>query len=132
MNSINLIAALSISAVAISATANAQTSQLPDRVTFISADGRTTLVGYVFKSQGGSRSALGPAVVMMHGRAGAYSSLANGNYDAATLSKRHQEWGHLWAAQGYIAILIDGFGPRDIRRASGALATINGPKNSTK
>jgi dienelactone hydrolase len=49
---------------------------------------------------------------MMHGRAGAYSSLANGNYNATTLSKRHQEWGRLWAQQGYVAVLVDGFGPR--------------------
>jgi carboxymethylenebutenolidase len=53
-----------------------------------------------------------PAVVMMHGRAGAYSQLANGVFDAATLSKRHAQWGHLWAQQGYVAILVDGFGPR--------------------
>ena len=53
-----------------------------------------------------------PAVVMMHGRAGAYSSLANGKYDAATLSQRHLFWGRLWASQGYLAILVDGFGPR--------------------
>jgi dienelactone hydrolase len=49
---------------------------------------------------------------MMHGRAGAYSSLAKGRYDATTLSKRHQQWGHIWAQQGYLAILVDGFGPR--------------------
>ena len=84
---------------------------LPERVTFPSADGHTTLVGYVFKPQG-PHAARVPAVVMMHGRAGAYSSLANGDYGAATLSKRHQAWGHLWAGQGYLAILVDGFGPR--------------------
>jgi dienelactone hydrolase len=86
-------------------------SPLPDRVTFPSADNQTTLVGYVFKPQTPHPPRM-PAVVMMHGRAGAYSSLANGNYAAATLSKRHQEWGHLWAQQGYVAILVDGFGPR--------------------
>jgi dienelactone hydrolase len=53
-----------------------------------------------------------PAVVMMHGRAGAYSQLANGVFDAATLSQRHAQWGHLWAQQGFVAILVDGFGPR--------------------
>lgn len=84
---------------------------LPDRVTFMSADGTTTLVGYVFKPQG-AHPPRTPAVVMMHGRAGPYSSAANGVYDASTLSKRHQEWGHIWAQQGYLAILVDGFGPR--------------------
>jgi len=84
---------------------------LPDRITFVSADGQTNLVGYVFKPEG-SHSLRNPAVVMMHGRAGPYSSLANGTYDASTLSQRHQKWGHLWAQQGYLAILVDGFGPR--------------------
>jgi dienelactone hydrolase len=99
--------------VAISGIANAAPPSvaLPDRVTFASADGHTTLVGYVFKPEG-THPARTPAVVMMHGRAGAYSSLANGRYDASTLSKRHQQWGHIWAQRGYLAILVDGFGPR--------------------
>jgi len=84
---------------------------LPDRVVFPSADGQTGLVGYVFKPEG-PHAARTPAVVLMHGRAGPYSSLANGRYDATTLSQRHQKWGHLWAQQGYLAILVDGFGPR--------------------
>jgi carboxymethylenebutenolidase len=85
---------------------------LPERVTFPSADGRTTLIGYVYAS-GDTGKERGPAVVMMHGRAGAYSSLARGRYDASTLSQRHQMWGRLWAQQGYTAVLVDGFGPRD-------------------
>lgn len=92
-------------------TITATAASLPQRVTFPSADGHTTLVGYVFVPEG-AHAARTPAVVMMHGRAGAYSSGANGVYDASTLSKRHQEWGHIWAQQGYLAILVDGFGPR--------------------
>lgn len=92
-------------------SASAKAASLPERVTFASADGHTTLVGYVFKPEA-PHAAKTPAVVMMHGRAGAYSSAADGRYDASTLSKRHQEWGHLWAQQGYLAILVDGFGPR--------------------
>jgi len=91
-------------------------SALPDRVTFPSLDGHTTLVGYVYtardKSGHPNAAAPAPAVVMMHGRAGAYSSLANGKYDATTISQRHRMWGELWAEQGYVAILVDGFGPR--------------------
>jgi dienelactone hydrolase len=85
---------------------------LPERVTFPSADGRTILIGYVYAlpATGGRRT---PAVVMMHGRAGAYSSAANGRFDASTLSQRHQMWGRLWAQQGYVAIMVDGFGPRN-------------------
>jgi len=84
--------------------------QIAQRVTFPSQDGKTTLVGYLFLPRNGAGRA--PAVVMMHGRAGAYSSRANGVYDASTLSKRHQAWGELWASQGYVALLVDGFGPR--------------------
>jgi dienelactone hydrolase len=82
---------------------------VPARVTFASMDGRTKLVGYVFTPDQAGRA---PAVVMMHGRAGAYSTEANGRYDASTLSQRHQMWGRLWASLGYVAILVDGFGPR--------------------
>jgi carboxymethylenebutenolidase len=82
---------------------------LPERVTFSSKDGRTTLVGYVYTP---GKSGRVPAVVMMHGRAGAYSSAAKGRYDASTLSQRHQMWGRNWAARGYVAVLVDGFGPR--------------------
>jgi dienelactone hydrolase len=84
-------------------------AQAPQRVTFPSQDGNTTLVGYLFVPRTQGRV---PAVVMMHGRAGPYSSLANGIYDANTLSKRHKAWGELWATQGYVALLVDGFGPR--------------------
>jgi hypothetical protein len=84
---------------------------LSERVNFPSADRATTLVGYLFRPQGPHASRM-PAVVMMHGRAGAYSSAAEGDYSAMTLSRRHQQWGHLWAQQGYLAVLVDGFGPR--------------------
>jgi dienelactone hydrolase len=88
----------------------ARADALPERVTFQSADGRTILTGYLFVPP--DRIGKRPAVVMMHGRAGAYSTSANGRYDATTLSQRHLAWGELWAAHGYIAVLVDGFGPR--------------------
>ena len=83
---------------------------LPTRVQFPSLDGKTTLTGYLFMpaAPAGKRA----AIVMMHGRAGAYSSKADGQYDASTLSKRHAFWGHFWADHGYVALLVDGFGPR--------------------
>jgi dienelactone hydrolase len=105
-----LIAA-GVSVILLDGLAAQPASQGAERIEFPSADGRTTLVGYVFKPPAtfGSRV---PAVVMMHGRAGAYSTLAHGVFDASTLSQRHQFWGRWWAEQGYIAILVDGFGPR--------------------
>ena len=103
-----LIAFVALSCCGPSARAAAGT---PERVTFPSADGKTTLVGYLFKPDALPAPRV-PAVVMMHGRAGAYSSLSKGVYDASTLSQRHQAWGRLWADAGYIAMLVDGFGPR--------------------
>ena len=76
----------------------------------MSDDGTTNLVGYLYTPEGSHGPA--PAIVMMHGRAGPYSSLAKGTYDAATLSKRTKNWAELWAAQGYWALVVDGFGPR--------------------
>lgn len=84
---------------------------LAERVTFPSADRATMLVGYLFRPLGPHPARM-PAVVMMHGRAGAYSEAADGEYDERTLSRRHQEWGHFWTSQGYLAVLVDGFGPR--------------------
>jgi carboxymethylenebutenolidase len=99
-----------VMALAIAAPAYAQ-QPLPERVTFPSLDGKTTLVGYLYLPRAPHPARM-PAVVMMHGRAGPYSSLAKGVYDASTLSKRHRTWGELWASQGYVALLVDGFGPR--------------------
>lgn len=95
--------------LALSALARAQTVA-PEHVTFPSADGKTALSGYVFAPT--QRAARAPAVVMMHGRGGAYSTAAKGRYDAGTLSLRHKWWGELWAADGFVAVLVDGFGPR--------------------
>ena len=80
------------------------------RVTFPSADGKTTLTGYVFMPA--KRAAQMPAVVLMHGRGGVYSKAAKGRYTASTISMRHRMWGELWAANGYVAVLVDSFGPR--------------------
>ena len=90
---------------------SAAATGLPQRVAFVSADGKTKLVGYLFK-QSKMPAPRVPAVVLMHGRTGAYSSGADGVYDASTLSRRHRMWGEVWAEAGYIAILVDGFGPR--------------------
>lgn len=90
-------------------------ASVPQRISFPSADGKTTLTGYLFLPRDAAQKRPAqklPAIVMMHGRAGAYSSAANGTYDADTLSKRHKAWGALWASQGYVALMVDGFGPR--------------------
>jgi len=84
---------------------------LVERVTFPSLDDpKTELVGYLFRPAAVAGKA--PAVVLMHGRAGAYSSLAKGVYTADTLSMRHRFWARYWAERGYYAVVVDGFGPR--------------------
>jgi dienelactone hydrolase len=96
-----------VAALALVTTAGAAS---PKTVSFLSDDGTTKLVGYLFAPEAAHGPA--PAVVMMHGRAGPYSSLAKGIYDATTLSKRTKEWAAIWSAQGYWALVVDGFGPR--------------------
>lgn len=81
----------------------------PQTVQFKSGDGATQLTAYHWQPAGDGPF---PAVVMLHGRAGPYSSLANGVYNAGTLSQRHRQWGEYWAAQGYLALHVDSFGPR--------------------
>jgi dienelactone hydrolase len=88
---------------------SAARAQVPQTVHFPSADGKTTLVGYLWLPPGGGKH---PAVVMMHGRAGSYSSNAKGVYTAETLSLRHKAWGEFWSERGYVALHVDGFGPR--------------------
>jgi carboxymethylenebutenolidase len=78
-------------------------------VSFLSADGRTTLRGFVFLPQ---TPPPWPAVVMLHGRSGPYSSAARGVFEAHTLSQRHQQWGRFWAERGYLGLHVDSFGPR--------------------
>jgi dienelactone hydrolase len=91
----------------------------PETVYFKSADG-TGIVAYLFKPAGPDPH---PAIVLLHGRAGPYSSNANGDCtlvargvtspcNAATLSKRHRMWGEFWAEHGVLALLPDSFGPR--------------------
>ena len=78
-------------------------------VSFRSTDGSSTIRGYLFKTAGPSGRL--PAVVMLHGRSGAYSTRANGTYDATTLSARHRAWGIFWARNGFAALMVDDFGP---------------------
>jgi carboxymethylenebutenolidase len=89
----------------------AQSTDLPDTLHFPSRDGRTDLVGYLFRPT--VRKA-GPAaaVVQLHGRRGPYSILAKGRYDATTLTQRHLFWARFWAERGCFALIVDSFGPR--------------------
>ncbi len=87
----------------------ARAAQVAETVQFPSRDGKTQLIGYLFRPQGPGPH---PAVVMLHGRSGAYSSLKRGTYSAETLTLRHKMWGNFWADRGYLALHVDSFGPR--------------------
>jgi dienelactone hydrolase len=101
--------------------ASASARAEPETVYFASADGRTQLVGYLFAPRTAGPH---PAIVMLHGRAGPYSSNvsedctlvargASSPCNASSLSKRHAAWGAYWADHGYLALLPDSFGPRN-------------------
>lgn len=110
-------ARLALAGLLLAAAAHAAT---PKTVYFPSADGKTELVGYLFLPDAAGAH---PAVVMLHGRSGPYSSNVNGGCTtvargtpsacgASTLSRRHQMWGEYWASHGHAALLVDSFGPR--------------------
>ncbi|MCW5603218.1 MAG: prolyl oligopeptidase family serine peptidase [Burkholderiales bacterium] len=82
---------------------------MPETARFMSADGQTMLVGYVFAPVSPGPH---PGVVMLHGRAGPYSSLKRGQQNAEALTMRHRMWGQFWAERGYVAVHVDSFGPR--------------------
>jgi dienelactone hydrolase len=117
MNRSFLHAAASAAGLFVAGLAQAAT---PQTVYFPSADGKTELVGYLYAP---ASAGAHPAVVMLHGRAGPYSSNVNAGCTvvsrgrssacgANTLSKRHQMWGEYWVNHGYAALLVDSFGPR--------------------
>jgi carboxymethylenebutenolidase len=82
-------------------------------VKFPSRDGTTELVGYLFRpATPGSH----PAIVMLHGRGGPYSSSRPGLMAPDNLTARHQMWGEFWAERGYLALHVDSFGPRGYAR----------------
>jgi carboxymethylenebutenolidase len=115
-----LLAVLVLGFAAWPAPAATAPELLPRTVHFPAADGRTELVGYLFAPVGAGPH---PAIVLLHGRGGPYSANVNAGCTlvargvespcgAATLSKRHMAWGEYWAAHGYLALLVDSFGPR--------------------
>ena len=113
-----LLGAMSVSAVAQQAgeapvvSATAPAAVVGERVTFTSRDeAKTELVGYLYRPSIPVEGEA-PAVVLMHGRAGAYSSTAKGVYDATTLTLRHRYWANYWAQRGYYALIVDSFGAR--------------------
>ncbi|MEO8385061.1 MAG: dienelactone hydrolase family protein [Betaproteobacteria bacterium] len=86
-------------------------AQLPDSVSFDSADGKVKLTGYLYLPDAKAWPGPRPAVVMLHGRSGVFSAAAK-KFDASTLSSRTVLWGKFWTERGYIGLFVDTFGPR--------------------
>src|SRR5690349_7451401 len=99
----------------------------PETVYFKSVDGATEIVGYLFRPAGAGPH---PAIVLLHGRGGPYSTNFNRDCtlvarnvtsacNANTLSKRHAMWREFWASRGVLALLPDSFEPRGKGRGFG-------------
>jgi carboxymethylenebutenolidase len=106
---INKIKYLVLVLVAAQSVVTSVRAAVPETVRFPSRDGKTELVAYLFKPD---TAGVYPAVVMLHGRAGSYSTLKRGVYSADNLTARHRLWGEFWAARGYLALHVDSFTPR--------------------
>lgn len=97
-----------IAAALLLAASLAAGAQQAETLRFPSLDGKTELVAYMYQP---ATPGPHPAVVLMHGRAGLYSTLKP-TFDADSMSSRHVMWGKYWSERGYIALLVDSFGPR--------------------
>jgi dienelactone hydrolase len=119
---IRLLVFVSASAFALPLLAATGARAEPETVYFKSADGKTEIVGYLYKPEGPGPH---PAIVLLPGRAGPYSTKYNkdctdvgrgitSDCNAGTLSMRHKMWGEFWAGKGLLALLPDSFGPRGV------------------
>ncbi|WP_231602290.1 dienelactone hydrolase family protein [Herbaspirillum chlorophenolicum] len=106
---------------------HAAEAALPQTVYFPSANGRTELTGYLFEPAGPGPH---PAIVMLHGRSGPYSTNVNAQCtlvgrgiaspcDAGALTLRHRAWARYWTGRGYLALHVDSFGPRGVAHGFG-------------
>ena len=78
-----------------------------------SEDHKKVLTGYVFLPAADDTGEADAAIVLLHGSAGrVIASLDKGVYRKDTPPTNHKQWGELWAERGYVALLVDSFGPR--------------------
>lgn len=95
--------ALCLAAAAFGLSAPAWSQSVQD-VSFVNSQG-VLLTGKLYRpSWSGAR----PAVVLMHGCAGIYSY----SDPARGIARLYTEWANRLASAGYVALLVDSFGPR--------------------
>ncbi len=101
---------LALAALGMSAMAS-----VPETVTLDStartSSGATPLTGYLYLPDAKRWPGARPAIVLLHGRSGVFSSGAK-SYDVHHLSSRTQQWGQFWADRGYIGLYVDSFSTR--------------------
>jgi dienelactone hydrolase len=117
------LVAAAISVFPVAPTSAQLASQLPTVSTvYFPGRGVVELVGYVYKPKGRGPW---PAMVMLHGRAGPYSSNVNAactfvrqgeasDCNVSTLTLRSKMWGKYWSDHGVLSIHVDSFGPRGL------------------
>jgi dienelactone hydrolase len=82
-----------------------------------------SLLAYLFKPNPDTFPGQRPGVVLMHGRAGPYSSSQHGQgcdgqytpnacFNVTTLSLKIESWAKRWQELGYMTLVVDGFGSR--------------------
>lgn len=86
----------------------AQSSTTVREVAFKSTDGKT-IKGYLFQPAGGG-TAKHPAMVILGGRRGIYSSQAGGVYNASTIARRYKAWEEFWVKRNFEVLIVDDFG----------------------
>jgi carboxymethylenebutenolidase len=86
-------------------------SNTPETVQFDSANKDVKLTAYLYRPDAKQWPGRRPAIVLLHGRSGVFSSSAK-RFDATTLSSRTMLWGKFWAERGYIGLYVDSFAPR--------------------
>ena len=105
-------------------------AETPATVYFASGDGHTELVGYLFSP---AERGPHPAIVMLHGRSGPYSTNVNADCtwvartvssdcDATTLSKRHAMWIGPNAAMWHCWSTVSGRAARRMALAASPMA----------
>jgi dienelactone hydrolase len=82
----------------------------PEKITFASLDEGVQLDGYVWRPAPDPAAApvKHPAIILMHGCSGLF--MVEG-----PMNQREVDWAERFAAQGYVALVIDSFRPRGVK-----------------
>src|SRR5215510_10052327 len=102
-----LVVAVSLLACPTASSGLAPATATPHQasVQWAGADG--TLTGEVFLPASRDQAPRSPAIVLLHGCGGLYTQRGQ-------LTGRHREWAQRFSTWGFVALLVDSFGPRGL------------------